>query len=128
VAPGGELCFEPDCFRADPTGLILREAALLDANVEQLVVLPLDASVRVEDQVELEILRVVAGVGAPERFLQVEVPASELTLGAVPEHPDGVAVARPLEHQHTVTLPPLSASPGVHVGPGREREGAPVGT
>ncbi len=94
VAPGCELGFEPSSFRADVTGLILREAALLDAHVEQLVVLPLDPAVRMEDQIELEVLRVVAGRGAPERLLQVEVPAPELALLAVPEHPDRVASRR----------------------------------
>src|SRR5262245_39135786 len=60
VASGRKLGFEPSSLGADVTGLILREAALLDALIEQLVVLPLDAAVRVEDQVELEVLRVVA--------------------------------------------------------------------
>ena len=105
MPPGGELGFEPDGFRSDLTGLILREAALVDAQVEQLVVLPHCRSVHVEDDVELEILRVVAGLGAPERLLEIEVPAPELALGAVPEHPDRVLVARALQHQHAVALP-----------------------
>src|SRR5581483_10072063 len=102
--------------------LILREAALRDTHVEQLLVLALDAAVRMEDQVELEILRVVAVGGAPERLLQVEVPAAKFAFRPVPEHPDGVCVARALQHQHAVALPRLPSRPRMRLGAGRERE------
>ena len=58
-----------------------------------------------DPDVELEILRVVPDRGAPERLLQVDVPAGEPAVRSLPEVPDGVRLSGPLQHEHAVSLP-----------------------
>src|SRR4051812_6974060 len=89
--------------------LLRREAPLRHAHVEQLVVFPLPGPVDRDDDVELEVLRVVARGVPAERLLKIHVPATERAFLAEPEHPDRIRLARPLQHQHAVPLPALLA-------------------
>src|SRR4051794_13490460 len=127
AAPGVEVGDESPCFGSRCIGLILREATLADANVEQLVVLQLEPAVGVDDEVELEILRVEAVGAAAERLLEVDVPARERALGAFPEGVDGVGLARALQHERPVTAPAGAAGPWMLLGAGRERERRALG-
>ena len=105
ASAGVELRDDTLGFVSCRTRLTLREAALLDAEIQLGVVLQLPTAVRVDDDVELEVLRVEAVRGAPERLLEVDVPACELASGSVPEHPDCVRLARALERERAVPLP-----------------------
>src|SRR5262249_56909274 len=95
-APTGvEVGGDPGCFTSYRTGLIFREATLSYTGVEQVVVLQHPAGAvgaPWQPDVELEILRVVAVGRAPERLLEVEVPAVEVPLRPVPEEPDRIRV------------------------------------
>src|SRR5258706_416718 len=77
---------------------------------------------RGDPDVELEVLCVVARGGPAEGLLDVHVPSRELAVRTLPEHPDRVHLARPLQHQHPVALPRAAAGPRVGLRPGRELE------
>src|SRR5262249_27545368 len=111
AAAGVEVGCDSRADGADLGDLPGAEASLADAFLQELVVLPLPAPVGRDDDVELEVLRVVSLGGAAERLLQVDVPAAELPLGAVPEDPDRVRVAPPLQHHQAVSLPAPAAAP-----------------
>ena len=100
-------------FLARGRSLLGREAPLGDTHVEQLVVLPLPRPVDRHDDVELQVLRVVAAAVPPKRFLEVHVPTAEGALVAEPEDPDRVRLAGALQHQDAVALPALLAVPRV---------------
>src|SRR4051812_36083201 len=123
AAAGVELRGDALALRPDRVVLLARVAALAHALLERLDVLPLPLAARRDPDVELEILCVVAFGRTPERLLEVHVPAREVALGTVPEHPDRVRLTRPLQHQHSVTLPCLAARPRMNLRPGRECEG-----
>ena len=132
-----ELARDSLALGADLDDLLRREAALADPDGEQLLVLPLPRPVERDPDVELEVLRVVAlprGLGrcAPERLLDVDVPACEPALRTAPEQPDRVRLSGPLQHQHAVAVPVRLPVPGVPAagrgpGAGREPERRPVG-
>src|SRR5205814_868465 len=119
---GGELGLDSESLGPDVTQLIFRETTLANALLEQLLVLALAAAVRVDDQVELEVLRVVAVAAATERLLQVHVPARVPALGAFPEDPDRARFAGPLQHEDAVPLPAVPRRPGMRLRAGWERE------
>ena len=121
-----ELAAQLVAERTDPPDEVGAEAALGDPVLEHLVVLHHVGAVRRDDDVELEVLGVVADLGAHEVGLQVEVPAGELPLRPRPEVPDRVGVARPLDHQAPVALPARLRVPRVPaVGGGPVAGGEP---
>ena len=95
----------------DRGDLVRRPAAALDPGLQLLVVLPVPRAVRFDHDVELEILRVEADRAAPERLLDVHVPAGKLAPRALPEDPDGVHLAGLLQLQDTVPAPRVPAAP-----------------
>ena len=97
--------------RPDRRDLLLGVAAVADALVELLLVLEAPPPPDREPEVELEVLRVVADRRPPERLLEVQVPAGEAPLGAVPEVPDRVRLSRTTEHEHAVAGPAAASRP-----------------
>src|SRR5471030_2144203 len=82
-----EFARDSRAFGTDLDHLPGREPAFLDASCEQLFVLPLPRAVERDPDVELQILRVVADARAPERLLDVHVPAGEDPSRPAPEEP-----------------------------------------
>src|SRR3954471_1259609 len=108
-----ELFEDPRRLGADLLDLLAREAALFDAPFHVFVVLEPPTALAREPDVELEVLRVVAELRALEGLLEVDVPAAELALRARPEDPDGVPVARSLQHHRPMAVPALLSVPRV---------------
>ena len=100
-----------------------RVAPVGDALVELLLVLEAPRLAGRDPDVELEVLRVVADGGAPKRLLEIEVPADEAALGAVPEVPDRVGLAGTSQDQHAVTTPVPTPCPGMRATVRARRKG-----
>ena len=103
--------------------LLLGVAALADAILEQLLVLEAPGSVDRDPDVELEVLRVVADRGPPERLLEVQVPPCEAALRPVPEVPDRVRLARSSQREDAVAFPGALSRPRMRTAVGARRKG-----
>lgn len=70
-----------------------RESALFDPLIKELLVLYGPRAVRIDNDVQFQILRVVANRRTRKGLLKVDVPALECSLGAAPLVPDRVTFA-----------------------------------
>src|SRR6185312_6627525 len=109
VEHGADRRSEGPCRR----DLLRGVAPVGDALVELLLVLEAPGLAGRYPDVELEVLRVVADGGAPKRLFEIEVPADEAALGAVPEVPDRVGLAGTSQDQHAVATPVPTPCPGM---------------
>jgi hypothetical protein len=99
---GLELGAEAGAFGTDLRHLRGSPAPALDPRVELLVVLEAPRAVGLDNDVELEVLRVETDRRSAEGLLDVDVPGGELTAGPDPEDPDGVHLAGALKLEHAV--------------------------
>src|SRR5437660_3436101 len=97
----------------DPLRLLRFEAAVGDTSGDAFLVLAVPGDSVLAPEVELVVERVDPDLRAAIRLLEVDVPALELPLVAVPEDPDRVAVAGPPQHQRAVPFPVVAMRPWV---------------
>ena len=112
-SPACELGRDSSAFTSDRRDLGLGPPTQPHPFVEALLVLEVPGAVRLDDDVELVILRVDPERRAPEGRLQVHVPEGETPLRPGPEQPDGMSLARALQLEHAVAAPTLLPVPGM---------------